>query len=102
MVILNHNISRYGGHHLLRKAIACGKIEQMSEVIHGYVDTCRLFRSFAPNLGSYTFKDLCRHYLPIAEPYNDRDPESGARALQRIVARAEFPDETLLQHFYSF
>ena len=102
MVIFGHNISRYGGHHLLREAIKCEMIAELLAHVHGYVDTCSLIRSIAPSLGSYTFKDLYGHYSPSEEPFNDRDPGNDARYLQRIVAKANIPEETLSGHFYSF
>ena len=102
VVIFGHNISRYGGHHLLREAIHSQMIAELLAHVHGYVDTWSLFRSIAPDLPSHTFRALCERYLPSAEQYNDGVPTSGARALQRIVAEAHIPERTILQHFYSF
>ena len=99
VVLLGHNIKRYGGHHLLREASDCGMINQLRARIHGFVDTCILFQNYAQNLESHTLEDLYEHYLSNAELF---EPGEEARALQEIVDAAGISNDTLSEHFFSF
>ena len=108
VVIVGHNIKRYGCYHLLTAAEGCGMVDRLRTAIHGFVDTCILFQKRARDFGLNTPKAsemanmievLYKYYFPKAAPY---DPSEGARAVKDIVAAAGISEETLLQNFFSF
>ena len=106
VVIVGHNIKRYGCYNLLTAALAYDMVDWLRAAIHGFVDICILFqkctrdpRSPTSETSENTIEDLYKSYISQQEPYN---PSQGARVLRDIVAEAGISDETLQQNFFSF
>ena len=103
VVIVGHNIKRYGCYHLLTAALACDMVDMLRAAIYGFVDTCILFqkhpRSPTSTASENTIEAL---YTQCSSQAGSYDPSEGAQALQVIVVAADISDKTFQENFFSF
>ncbi|XP_061186114.1 uncharacterized protein LOC133195733 [Saccostrea echinata] len=83
VVLIGHNVKSFDCHLFLNAVEACGKTDEFSKCIAGFIDTKLLFRIFDSELKSYSQSELFKYYLSL--DYSAHNALDDVRALQKLV-----------------
>ncbi|XP_068216108.1 DNA polymerase III PolC-type-like [Palaemon carinicauda] len=100
VVLIAHNCYNFDSRRLLNNYKRYGLLDELGQLVMGFIDTLPLFKELYPKMASYRQEELVTKILK--ESYDAHDSLADVQSLQKLVMKHNLNDKLLLKFSFTY